>query len=303
MRDKKRFKMFVAILTTMVMVLTLAFSEETAQGNNLSFPVIAADSFEITPFIGDPVFTTPFEFDANLLPQAEIDRLLAISVNWYAQKVEGNTWQAGFINNIGGPVNVSEVDWGDSLETVKHKVRSSVRLELTLYKDISDDPMEGYKMEVLANASSPDEIQGTDTTTYDALEATIVTDQGNFVVQYFGESVPDLTWDINNKLWTFDGYEDTNRPIIISFAPELNVGGKYIFGASEGAWKPQKAGWYRLTFYTPLESEIKFNDIETGVRMDPDKTYLYNAEIMGTYNLTYIDIEIISSRPSGGKKN
>jgi len=301
MRGKKRFKVLVAILTTLVMVLTLTFSEETAQGNNLSFPVIAVDNLEITPYLGDPVFTTTFIFDANLLPQTEIDRLLAISANWYAQKIEGNIWQADFINNVGGPVIVSEVDWGDSLETVKHKVRSSVRLELTLYKDVVE-PMKGYNMEVLANASSPDEVQGTDTTTYDALEATIVTDQGIFAVQYFGESIPELTWDINNKMWTFDKYNNINAPIIISFAPELNVGGKYIFGASEGAWKPQKAGWYRLTFYTPLESEIKFNDTETGIRIDPEKTYLYSAQIMGTHNLTYIDIEIISSRTSGGKK-
>ena len=37
--------------------------------------------------------------------------------------------------------------------------------------------------------------------------------------------------------------------IPVSFAPELNVGGKYIFGASEGGWKPASLGWFRITFY------------------------------------------------------
>lgn len=286
MRRKGWVKTLTAISTIMILILSLTFSEDTTLGNNLSFPVFAKDGMTISPIV-ETLFTTVY---------ATID-----DVDWYAQKVEGNVWQADY-NTEEASIFVDEIDWGDSLETVLHKKGSSVRLELTLYEDLKDDvtdvPMTAYTMAVLANPSSPDEIQGTDTTTYDAIEATIVTDQGHMIVQYLGRKLPTegITWDTSEKLW-----EDSTGAFesqAITFGPELNVGGKYIFGAAQGAWKPSMAGWYRLTFYTDSNSEVKF----MGAQIRKPSEYLHEANVDGVNNLTYIDIEIVESRTPGGNK-
>ena len=54
--------------------------------------------------------------------------------NWYAQKVDGNIWQADFAYT--DAVDVSYIDWGDNMESFSPTQGKPFRLEVTLYKDL-----------------------------------------------------------------------------------------------------------------------------------------------------------------------
>ncbi len=108
-------------------------------------------------------------------------------------------------------------------------------------------------MAVLANPSSPEEIQGTNTVTYEGAYATVISTLPKLVVQHLGTTVPELIWD--GTKWVH--LEGSTPPVAaVVFAPELNVAGKYIYGASQGGWKPDQAGYYRITFYSSEDSGI-----------------------------------------------
>ena len=84
----------------------------------------------------------------------------------------------------------------------------------------------------------------------------------------------------------------------IGFAPELNVAGKYIYGASTGGWKPTVAGVYRVTFYIPTGSGVNLRLATIPVPVEEDVTA--EAEDGGgatpqldkVNNLTYVDITV-----------
>ena len=170
--------------------------------------------------------------------------------SWYAQKVTGNTWQAE-IRNRSDPLSVTFIDWGDVIESVNPKINRPFRLEVTLYVDVSVDQMEGYWMAMLAYPSSPQEVQGTNEGQHYTYGnwATIASSSPALRIQYLiddPENGVNISWDPDDYLWTGDAVGATTN---ITFAPELNVGGKYIYGASTGGWKPTVAGLYRITFY------------------------------------------------------
>ncbi len=151
-------------------------------------------------------------------------------------------------------MDVTTIDWGDNIESVDAYVRRPFRLEVVLFKDLVE-PMTAYRMALLEYPSSPDEVQGTDTTTYESSSATVVSGKPRLVIQALGTADPaTLTWDATKSLWTSDGSALPATPI--GFAPELNVAGKYIYGASTGGWKPTVAGTYRVTFYIPTDSAV-----------------------------------------------
>ncbi|MCB0125369.1 MAG: hypothetical protein KDE58_24110, partial [Caldilineaceae bacterium] len=218
---------------------------------------------------------------------------------------------------------VDEIDWGDSLESVDMKIGRPVRIELSLYK-LLDVAMKAYTMVMLANPSSPDEVQGacaTDPTnaggsalTYDSLEATVYSPNGRLVIQSLigdKESIDasDLEWE--NDHWVDMDPDDSigvGNPIQVSFSGELNVGGKVIYGLSQGGWKPTAAGDYRITFYLPTD-ENTFFDAETTIRVSAE-TEEITAEAEDTggglayvdsgNNLTYIDISVVAGGGGGG---
>ena len=53
------------------------------------------------------------------------------------------------------PLSVAFIDWGDVIEAVNPKIGRPFRLEVTPYVNVSDDPLKGYTMALLANPSSP----------------------------------------------------------------------------------------------------------------------------------------------------
>lgn len=245
--------------------------EEPAAGNNLSFPVFALDGITITPIMGT-TFLVPYTGPYTGLTTEEI-ALLEATGPWYAQKVEGNLWQAEFANG-NAPVDITFIDWGDVIEAVNPKTGRPFRVEVTLYTDISDDVMTGYDMVMLASPSSPNEVQGTkEGNTYDGVWATVTSDVPNLIIQQFTTGAS-LTWDPTLLRWVGTG---VSLPVTgFTFAPELNVGGKYIYGASTGGWRPTQAGTYRLTFYLDGMSNINMRGAVIGN---------YAGNIADTYNL------------------
>jgi hypothetical protein len=275
----------------------------TETTNNLSFPVIAVDGFVITP-IAAPTLIDPYVGTYPGLTESEITALGSDS--WYPQKdPDGdeivNVWQAD--HAFPAAEDVTWVDWGDNVESVSPTVRRPFRLEVVLFRDLDPDAsgasMTAYTMAVLEYPSSANELQGTNGATYESRYATVISRSPRLVMQYFGSAVPtDLAWE--GTRWS------AGTVVPLSFAPELNVAGKYIYGASEGGWKPNQAGWYRATFYVP-SGAISLADARIGDYADlfgavpepPEGEVVAEAEgggatpvVVGDLNLTYADLYV-----------
>ena len=273
--------------------------EETT-GKNLSFPAIAVDGFAITP-VTAAVFGAPYSGSYPGLTADEVASLQATGP-WYPQKTAANAWQADFATQAA--VDVSYVDWGDSVESTSPRVGYPFRLEVVLYRTLAT-PMTGYTMAVLENPSSSTELQGTNTTTYPSPYATIASAQPRLVVQHLGATDPaSLTWD--GTKWVAG--TTTPRIIPVTFAPELNVGGKYIYGATTGGWRPDVAGRYRITFFVPagsgiaLTSETAIGNFSDGFGAAGDDTHegsVATPVVLPDDNLTYVDVATKSGAGSG----
>lgn len=284
---------------------------ETAT-NNLSFPVIAADGASIAVVV--PAFTVPYTGPYTGLTAEEI-AALAASGPWYAQKTTGNTWSAqSEVAAATAAVVVYGVDWGDNIESVNPAVGRPYRLETALFADRRAAQMTGYTMAMLANPSSPDEVQGTNTITYPSDYATITSPKPGLRIQDITGITGTLSWNAATNLW------ESGTAIIpqttIAFAPELNVAGKYIFGASQGGWKPRATGTYRITFYIPQDattgSQIMMATSTTlgnlvdgvwipGVGGEEGDAGVATPILDVPNNLTYVDVQVIGKGGGGGR--
>ena len=287
--------------------------------NNLSFPAIAADNFSISGPVTE-LLTVPYTGDYTGLTEEELTALEGF--DWYAQKVDGNKWQALFELAGSAPVYVYGVDWGDNIESVSPTVRNPYRLELVLYDEAADWPAtseqdNAYTMALLANPSSPDEIQGTNGVPYNSAFATVVSVKPKLLIQditnYLDPDDPELTWD--GTRWVSG--TAVPAPTYPTFAPELNVAGKYIFGGSRGGWKPATAGVYRVTFYLPTDSSISLasaglGNLVGGLWNWIDEPPITTAEadegdpvatpvLLRDKNLTYVDLTVKPRTGGGGK--
>jgi hypothetical protein len=111
--------------------------------------------------------------------------------------------------------------------------------------------------------------------------------------------------------WTGEEWLACDPDLNISFAVELNVAGKYIFGASEGGWKPTKAGWYRITFYGPQGTEVNIESAEVGnfpftgdeeISAEAEEGDEPAARPVVEGNLTYVDVQAVLGGGGGGGK-
>lgn len=268
---------------------------ETTAGNNLSFPAVAADGFGITA-VSTALFATPYDGPYTGLTDEDIAALAGHT--WYAQKTDGNVWQAAYrVNPVGTPVHLYGVDWGDNVEAVDPLLGQPFRLEVTLYEKLTE-PLAGYTMRVLANPSSPDEAQGTNTTTYPSDFATVASNLPKLDIQYLGDTpTTGLVW--NGSAWTRDG--DILPFTTVTFGPELNVAGKYVYGAAEGGWRPVQTGTYRLTMRFPA-SDISLTDAVIGNYADwaagtetttEEETGAAKPVIDTANNITYVDVTVV----------
>jgi hypothetical protein len=270
-------------------------------GNNLSFPVIAADGYTIT-HLASPSFLVTYSGEYPGLTEEEIT-WLEENGPWYPQKVESNLWQAEY-RNSNADVHVSFIDWGDLIEVVNPKKNRPFRLEVTLYVNIADDPMDGYVMALLGSPSSQDEVQGTNAMTYSGIWATVVSASPKLIVQSMDDNSSPV-WNPNTKMWEGDGIGLPESGF--GFAPELNVGGKYIYGASQGGWKPMALGDYRITFYmSSNNSFIHLEDAQIGnypgniPEIMPSENSAAIPVVDIVNNLTYVDVTVVSGGGGGG---
>ncbi len=269
---------------------------ETAVGNNLSFPVIYADGFTISAVTQS--LTVPYVGPYADLSEEQMAALEGST--WYAQKVEGNTWQAGTLPP-GGTVPIYGIDWGDNIEAVNPTVGRPFRLEVVLYKKL-DAPATAYTMAVLAFPSSPKEVQGTNGVTFTSDYATVVSRQPALTIQYIqGLDPAALTWSVDRWV-TPDG---APRVTPVGFGTELNVAGKYIYGASEGGWKPDQAGVYRITYYIKAPTQLSLGSaiiVNSSELVTPTASILADEGSAATpvvdaaNNLTYVDVTVVGKR-------
>jgi hypothetical protein len=308
----------VAIVLAIIVVIAFAAPALAKKGppvvestNNLSFPAIAADIAAGTaPIVDKPeLFSVPYTGDYPGLTAEEIAILVATGP-WYAQKVTGNTWNAEFYNALAADtVEVYGVDWGDNIESVSPAVGRPYRLETGLFADRTLDPMTGYTMVMLGNPSSPDEIQGTKATAlYDSYYATITSKLPGLRIQRIEGITAALSWDSDLNYWVTPDGAIAGTTTTIAFAPELNVAGKYIFGASTGGWKPTALGKYRITFFIPAASQIQMVDGMTSIGNLVGGAWVSGLageggaepQLLAAQNLTYVDVTVIG-KGGGGK--
>ena len=317
--------------------------EETAS-NNLSYPVIFTDGTALT-LAGVPneyTLTTPYDLNGDGVITA------ADQINGYylfAQKVAANTWQADSLllpadEDPATNLFVSTIDWGDSIEGGKPiAMGRPTRIEISFYKDLAtplagdvalEPTMTSYPMQLLANPSSPTEVQGasaaayplsgvlpsTDVLTLESSEASVYAHTAKLALQYITGTpeVGDVLW--NGDYWVDADLNDAvtiDGPIGgLTFGGEITVSGKVVYGLSMGGWRPDRAGTYRATVYFPETGNLQLDSAailasteestETimaaeGTGEEPPTDTSAGAQIDGLHNLTYLDLFVEGNQP------
>lgn len=272
----------------------------------------------------------------------------------HGQKTTGNTWSADTAGvEIAGTavtgisVPASYLDWGDSLESTTWKTNSIIRVETTPFADVtkltftglpSTTTLLGYQMWHIF-AQGPDEQwgvrvinDGTAPYTYQSQNPIIYTTDARLNITKVASTpggicpadgvkpagYPTPIWNISSGIGTWSGTTELRD---ISFTPELNVGGKWVYGYN---WQlrrdvfQNKAGWWRLTFYSPSRA-VAFDQlipVTTTAPLIPTATVGYPtasaisiaAETGPLYvpvvdygnNLTYLDICITEQTGNKG---
>lgn len=239
----------------------------------------------------------------------------------YLQKDPGNVWQADNWNDEGFSTLVDEIDWGDNLESVDWTLRSQIRTEVVLFKTLEVPAVE-YLMKHVSGWGT-DEVHGLATD----LDGNFILGPGDQATVYSNEArltiqrltVPreqisegDLVW-VPEGGWTEADPETNliNEPIYNSpYTAEVNVKGRVIYGYTWNARRNNDgAGDYRITFsldptdiWTSLANAALILPIEEGEIPEESSEEGGGAVpvLLGTDNLTYIDIRLTGGA-SGGK--
>ena len=277
-------------------------------GNNLSFPAFLVDGYSVIDVPTD-VFSVIYTGNYSGLTAEEIAYVEAYGP-WYPQKTEGNVWQADYAYSDN--VTINWIDWGDAIEAVNPKIGRPYRLELVLYVDGLTTPMEAFTMAELEFPSSSRELQGTNTTTYMSTVASVASPSGDISVQDMdGIDLEDLQWDASVNQWYIEdqfGARTYPPKTDVNFQVENNVGGKLIFGASTGGFKPTVLHPFRITFYLEGGSGILI-DGNTKIGNYNGDGASFTEVIQGETNtpvvdgangLTYVDVMVVQT--GGGKK-
>jgi len=271
---------------------------ETTTGHNLSYPVVflgAPSSLRGT--MGAYTFGGAFwygwlEDSAGVMVQRSCDpgELLENCVPEYGtetskiwlQKDVINTWQAGHLDNV-GTATADFLDWSDNLEAVYWTATSVVRVEAIPFATLAE-PVPEFQM-WHAWGKGTDEMWGARGTLDDGSEpyynaglyATINMPNAcmSFTKLEAGEGATDAPPD-GPFTWSYDGtgcdgvWAGTAETVgNHALGGELNIGGKIIFGYNWNLKREVvnpdvgKAGWWRLTFYTP-GNVIGFTDLTQG---------------------------------------
>lgn len=307
-------------------------------GNNLSFPVIWSDGISKTlpGTFGEESFGGIY-FTATDVEGGTFD--------YYIQGDPANIWQAESFDPTqaapGDPtnpidaleVNINSIDWGDNLEARAWPFGAQIRVEVVLFKELTN-AMLGYDMKIEDESQSGlSEVWGAKTVngsegpvgaTIESELATVYSGMAKMVIQKLDEvpenETPNLTWDSNLSKWEgdvslplFEGgvWENVDGPS--GYSAETNVQGKVIYGYN---WVTRKIGdgpgTYRLTFVldnnftgtknTSFDSNtvILLNEEEEIIVAEEPELGGGTAVILHEYNLTYIDVQLVPKNGQGG---
>lgn len=308
-------KLLIAIAILLLLPVTAQAARpggETETGNNLSMPVIWSDGYALPlrGVYGAPVFTGE-AWPADCA-------LLGVEC-WYVQQDALNTWQAQSVIPA-SRVDVDWIDWGDNLESKPWYVTSIVRVEVGLWKDLTD-PMTAFTMAYLWG-QGPSEMWGTNATTYSSLAALVYSRCARLTIQKLTKDAADptfsATWNATAGKWEGDvgsplynsGVWMTGTGRTGAYSAEINVSGKVVYGYN---WNVRKtgsgAGTYRLTFSLdrtnpPVSLNTYFTEGITQIMPSAEEETVVAAEAASggvavidyANNLTYIDVKILASR-------
>lgn len=211
-------------------------------GNNLSWPVVFAEGVGLT---GAPVATDPGVRPLSTEIDAYAEYVAIAPTNpsaaffftgnvpncgetYYCQGTV-DTWRAQIVDGTGQPAYDASIYWGDNVAGgtgnlgVGHPIRVEVALSTT-----DGVTLQGFNMPYVVNASSPDEIQGTDGT--QVAEIPLIYSGGATL------TIEQLSGPGGSVVATVSSGE---------YKAEINVGGRIIYGSQ---FKPTVAGTYRLRF-------------------------------------------------------
>lgn len=282
----------------------------------------------------------------------------------FFQKVSGNVWSAETIAPSGGDNDqASHVDWGDALESRTSAASSVVRVETMPFYTNAGNPQTmytGYEMWHAYGLGRTEmwgmRVDDADTAySYAHPFAIIRTTNAKLLISKLGadeEACPTVgveggssPYKESVSVWTGAGWQGAvfnHDPI--AYTPELNISGKYVYGYN---WMLKtfdvpaglnKAGWWRLTFYTGGNEVVFTPDTKVGAPWDDPEAAatmapgslttdlgprLMEAQVQplaeeegdsssplyvpvispqaGGYNLTYIDV-CLSATKGGGSK-
>jgi fibronectin type 3 domain-containing protein len=274
-------------------------------GNNLSFPLVFADSYGLTgalisgtwPGVG-PFTTLPsFDFNTGLRPLStevltEFPLFQASSsvsiggVVYYPQKT-ASTWQAEWRNNAAGATLETIVDWGDALLSRSYTTSSIVRIETALKQDATiagvTDTMTAYKMALLSGQGIT-ELRGTDKTTYASATRNIFAINPRLKIEKIATGGGADTVIFDKAIYESLGESEEEgggsggagggsggAPSSGSYTAEMNVAGSLVYGynfrISQVTGIPDKAGQYRITFSLDPEATVGTVKVPNHVKM------------------------------------
>lgn len=260
----------------------------------------------------------------------------------YWQKNPLNVWQADSFGPEAGVQTATHLDWGDNLESVSWSASSIIRVETGPFATLAE-PQTGFQMWHVSGQGTT-ELWGAhaDSATqqpylYESPYAFIVTPAArlNMAKLEAGASTCPTTYTPSgfSPVWDSDAsrWVGTNFLRDIPYTAELAISGKFVYGYVWNLRKDpmptgatSKAGWWRLTFYSP--EVILGDDVllepptlpaaapaalaalaavaaeDEGEDGEGDTGPLYQPVIDADKNLTYIDICITAAKGGGGRK-
>lgn len=337
---------------------------ETTAGANLSFPTIWAEGVTKSPRGtmevvvlngawwwwwgeaavegGDPLACAPDPDDSTFCDDGIPFKVTGAlpgpnAVKTYLQRQPLNEWQADNVSGAASPVNVDWIDWGDALEAVPWTLNSKVRVETTLFKDLTES-MTGYFMHHLYGHGM-DEMWGVENAggtavSYESLQAIIFSPCARLTIQKLlvpREDVvpldPRLVWnavanvwqdataaDLINETAVFNGALAPEGPSG-GYGAEINIQGKVVFGYTwDVRTLNQGAADYRITFSLAdgnCAAVLNTFIVPATQIVVPEEEIVIAAEgsgggsavVDGANNLSYIDIRITSKSTGGGGGN
>lgn len=274
-------------------------------GNNLSYPVIFSEGIGLTGL--------PVSEDAGLRPTSTegitVDVLPffastnAPDYDQYFLQQGVNVWQAEWRDGSSLGSQAAEVKWGDNLTHQAWTTHSVIRIEVGLYA-YQQAPLTGFEMSYVYGDGQT-EMQGTDGTTIDSVP-TIYAVTPRLVIQKLDDVTREPIFTLFNGA-IHDGF-GTDGPG--AFSAEVNVAGKVVYGYNlqlQNATVPadiHKYGWWRITFALDESGGVGGVTIPRNTTLDrlvaSTETLTFTPQIDAPNNVSWIDINVTSSRSGGG---